>query len=90
MKTENPELFWALHGGGGNVGVATALEFRLHGVGPEVYSGLAVYNPGDACDLLRAIRDFHDEGPTQAGVAFGHAPARDEFDFAGNQAIRTR
>ena len=78
---ENPDLFWALHGGGGNFGVATAFEFRLHPVGPEVYGGLAVYDPADARELTRAIRDFHDGGPTRAGMAFGHAPAREEYDF---------
>jgi FAD/FMN-containing dehydrogenase len=80
-ETENPELFWALHGGGGNFGVATTLEFRLHAVGPEVFSGLAVYDPRDARELVRAIRDFHEGGPAEAGVAFGHAPARLEYDF---------
>lgn len=78
---ENPDLFWALHGGGGNFGVATALEFRLYPVGPEVFSGLAVYDPRDAGELVRAIRDFHEGGPAEAGIAFGHAPAREEYDF---------
>jgi FAD/FMN-containing dehydrogenase len=79
--TENADLFWALHGGGGNFGVATAFEFRLHEVGPEVFSGLALYDPRDARELARAVRDFHENGPVEAGVAFGHAPARAEYDF---------
>src|ERR1700738_1549908 len=37
---ENPDLFWALHGGGGNFGVATSFEFRLHPLGPIVTAGL--------------------------------------------------
>ena len=80
-ESENPELFWALHGGGGNFGVATALELRLHPVGPDVFSGLAVYDPRHARDLVRAVRDFHEGGPAEAGLAFGHAPAREEYDF---------
>ena len=39
---ENPELFWAIRGGGGNFGVVTLFEFQLHPVGPEVLSGLMV------------------------------------------------
>ena len=40
---ENPDLFWALRGGGGNFGVATSLEYRLHPVGPKVLAGFLVY-----------------------------------------------
>ena len=42
--TEHPDLFWALRGGGGNFGVVTRFEFRLHPVGPNVLSGLIVYS----------------------------------------------
>ncbi len=40
---ENPDLFWALRGGGGNFGIATSLEYRLHPVGPMVLAGFLVY-----------------------------------------------
>ena len=40
---ENADLFWALRGGGGNFGVVTSFEFRLHPVGPEVLAGLIVH-----------------------------------------------
>jgi len=54
--TENPDLFWALRGGGGNFGVVTAFEFRLHKVGPQVLSGLVVHPFADAEMVLKEYR----------------------------------
>jgi FAD/FMN-containing dehydrogenase len=55
---ENPDLFWAIRGGGGNFGVVTSFEFRLHRVGPEVLSGLIIHPLDAARDVLRFYRDF--------------------------------
>jgi len=55
---ENPELLWGLKGGGGNFGVVTSFEYRVHRVGPVVTGGLVFY-PGElAGDVLRFVRDF--------------------------------
>ncbi|WP_432885460.1 FAD-binding oxidoreductase [Kribbella sp. CA-245084] len=54
-ETENPELLWALRGGGGNFGVVTSFEFKAYEVGPTVFAGLVFY-PGDrAADVLRGF-----------------------------------
>ncbi len=55
--TENPDLFWALRGGGGNFGIVTAFEFQLYKVGPEVLSGLVVHPFEDARAVLREYRE---------------------------------
>jgi FAD/FMN-containing dehydrogenase len=55
---ENPDLFWAIRGGGGNFGVVTSFEFNLHPVGPEVLSGLIVYPMEAAAGLLGQLRDL--------------------------------
>ena len=62
---ENPELFWALRGGGGNFGVVTAFEFRLHPVGPEVLAGFVVYPAERAREAFALFRD--DGRPRGAG-----------------------
>ena len=56
--SEHPDLFWAIRSGGGNFGVVTSFEFRLHPVGPEVLSGMIVHPLADARDVLRFYRDF--------------------------------
>lgn len=66
--SSEPELFWALRGGGGNFGVATSFEFQLHPVGPEVYSGLVVYPFAQARQVLRAWRDFCAKAPDELSV----------------------
>ena len=47
-EDEHPDLFWALRGGGGNFGVVTAFEFRLHSVGPTVLAGPILWDASDA------------------------------------------
>ena len=55
---EHPDLFWALRGGGGNFGVVTSLEYRLHPVGPQVFAGPVFYAAADAAEVLRGWRDL--------------------------------
>jgi FAD/FMN-containing dehydrogenase len=62
---ENPDLFWAIRGGGGNFGVATAFEYRLHRVGPEVLTGQIVYPFSAATKVLEAYRRFAAEAPDE-------------------------
>jgi FAD/FMN-containing dehydrogenase len=63
--TENADLFWAIRGGGGNFGVVTSFEFRLHAVGPEVLAGLVVHRLDDARDVLRFYREFATAAPEE-------------------------
>lgn len=68
-EDENSDLFWALHGGGGNFGIATSFEFALHEVGPEVLAGLLLW-PGDAGhELARTYRDMAYTAPDEFGSA---------------------
>jgi FAD/FMN-containing dehydrogenase len=64
----HPDLFWALHGGGGNLGVATSFEFELHPVGPVVEAGLMAWRASDAYDLSRAFRDWVQQAPDELGA----------------------
>ncbi|MGE5336847.1 MAG: FAD-binding oxidoreductase [Gemmatimonadota bacterium] len=54
---ENPDLFWAVRGGGGNFGVATSFEFRLHRVGPTITGGVVAHPFSQARDVLTLFRD---------------------------------
>jgi len=63
---DNADLFWAIRGGGGNFGVATALEFQLHPV-ENVYGGPIFYEVDDAETVLRFYREFIADAPEQFG-----------------------
>jgi FAD binding domain/Berberine and berberine like len=71
-----PELFWGLRGGGGNFGIATALEYRLHPVGPLVLGGPVFWPLDDAPEVLRALRDYAPVAPDELGMTLSimHAP----------------
>ncbi|MFF5988246.1 FAD-binding oxidoreductase [Prauserella flavalba] len=77
---ENPELLWALRGGGGNFGVVTALEFALHPVGPEIFGGVALFGAGRGREVLRTFRDVMNGAPDELSLAcaFVTAPEDDE------------
>lgn len=55
---EHPELFWALRGGGGNFGVVTSFEFRLHPVPPQVWMSVPVYPLERASEVVAACREY--------------------------------
>ena len=64
-ESQNPELFWALRGGGGNFGVVTRFELDLHPVGPIVLGG-PIFYPGDqAIDVMTGWRDRLDNMPDE-------------------------
>jgi len=75
-EVEHPDLFWALRGGGGNFGVVTSFEFRLHSVGPTVLAGPIIWDAADTGEILRFYRDFVRHAPDELGtvVRFGAAP----------------
>jgi FAD/FMN-containing dehydrogenase len=75
-KDEKSDLFWAIRGGGGNFGVATSFEYRLHSVGPEVTGGLIAHPFERARDVLKFYRESTASLPDEH-VLFGtlaHAP----------------
>jgi FAD/FMN-containing dehydrogenase len=75
-EKENADLFWALRGGGGNFGIVTGFEFRLHALGPQVLSGLLIHPFADAPKLLRDYRSFVAQAPNEltAWVVLRKAP----------------
>jgi hypothetical protein len=63
-----PELFWGLRGGGGNFGIATAFEYRLHPVGPLVLGGPVFWPFADIPKMLRFLQEFAPEAPDELGI----------------------
>ena len=75
---ENPDLFWAVRGGGGNFGVVTAFEYDLHPIGPDVLAGRLLYPFEDAAAVLRRYRDFVTGAPDEVNCLAGIASASEE------------
>ena len=68
-EDENDDLFWALRGGGGNFGVATSLEFRLHPVG-NIVGGPIFFELDAAADVMAFYRQYIAEAPEELGAFF--------------------
>ncbi|MGH2993979.1 MAG: FAD-binding oxidoreductase [Solirubrobacterales bacterium] len=84
-EDENPELFWALHGGGGNFGIATSLEFRLDEV-PGVTAALLLWKPEAGPEVLRRYRDFIDSAPDEVGGGMLYMTGPEE-DFVPEELV---
>lgn len=67
-QSENPDLFWGVRGGGGNFGVVTSFEYRLHQVGPQVLGGSIVYPFDQAKKVLTAFSDYSLSAPDDLAV----------------------
>ncbi|MFF1817451.1 FAD-binding oxidoreductase [Kribbella sp. NPDC058245] len=67
-EDENPDLFWGVRGGGGNFGVVTEFEFRLHEAGPMVHYGLQFWTVDQGAEVLRLARDLFATLPTDVNV----------------------
>lgn len=67
-EAEHTDLFWGLRGGGGNFGIVTSFEYRLHPLGPMVLAGMLIHPMDDTPEVLAFLRDFLVEAPDELGV----------------------
>jgi len=90
-EEENPDLLWALRGGGGNFGVLTSFEFKLHEVGPEVMTAQIFHPIEKGKEVLQFHRDFLKNAPDKLSVyaLVVHVPPVAPFpeEFHGKSAI---
>lgn len=79
--SENPDLFWALRGGGGNFGVVVSFEFALHPVGPTLMFAAPVYPLSAGAGPIRFWRDFLADKHGEVGslVEFSTLPASPDY-----------
>jgi FAD/FMN-containing dehydrogenase len=90
-EDENADLFWAIRGGGGNFGVVTSFEYRLHPVGPEVMCAFVFY-PGDrAREVLRSLEEHVANAPDEVSLLsfLGRVPRVEDFpeEWHGEQFV---
>lgn len=88
-KAENPDLFWALRGGGGNFGVVTSFLFQAHPVN-MIFGGPVFWEAKDALAVMRTYRDYLPEAPEDLGAFVGlkTVPSTDPFprEYWGKRA----
>jgi FAD/FMN-containing dehydrogenase len=80
-QDENADLFWAIRGGGGNFGVVTSFEYRLHPVGPEVFVCFVLYPGAHATEVLRSCERYLGDASEDASPlgVLGRVPEAEEF-----------
>lgn len=80
-EDEHPDLFWALRGGGGQFGIVTRFDFRLHPIGPDIVTAWAFYPLEQARAVLGYVRDFMHEASDDVSLvpAFMKVPPTEAF-----------
>ena len=81
---ENPDLFWAIRGGGGNFGIASSFEFGLHHVGPMIAGGLVAHPFPNGRNVLRFFRETCETLPDEMMMVAGLLTAP---DGSGNKLV---
>ena len=81
-EQENPDLFWGMRGGGGNFGIVTSFEYRLHRIG-TVLGGGVLYPVNEAREVLRFYRDFAVSGPDELSTQVGRICTLDGVPVIG-------
>jgi hypothetical protein len=74
-EAENPDLFWGLRGGGGNFGVVTGIDYRLHPVGPEIVGGPVAWPADEAPKVLELYRTVAEKAPRELTLVTMMRPA---------------
>ena len=64
---ENPDLFWAMRGGGGNFAIATAFDFHVHHMDPVIMAGTTVHSREHAPAFLKFLNEFMEQAPPEVG-----------------------
>jgi FAD/FMN-containing dehydrogenase len=72
---ENEDLFWGLRGGGGNFGIVTGIDYRLHEVGPEVIGGAVAWPVDEASKVLELYRSLAEAAPPELTLVWLMRPA---------------
>ncbi len=68
-EQENADLFWAIRGGGGNFGIVTNFDYRLHPLGPQVLAGNRVFPYSQARGVIAALLDFMASAPDEMTIS---------------------
>ncbi len=81
-ERERPDLFWGIRGGGGNFGIVTSFQFRLHPIGPIVTAGQVAHPFSRATDVLQLYRDVTASAPDELNAYAALATAPDGTKLA--------